>query len=80
MESIRLQQRLNARFGTGGDQNPAGMFRRLDDRLTDMELETKSLRDLRRMGQEMVYQAGTAVQETIERELQQLKRKLQQGG
>ncbi|MBB6734865.1 PspA/IM30 family protein [Cohnella zeiphila] len=80
MESLRLQQRLNARFGTGADPGPAGMFRKLDDRLSDLELETKSLRDLRRMGQEMVYQAGTVVHETIERELQQLKRKLQQGG
>jgi len=80
MESLRLQQRLNARFGTGGNPGPASMFRKLDDRLTDLELETKSLRDLRRMGQEMAYQAGTVLHEAIERELQQLKRKLQQGG
>lgn len=80
MESLRLQQRLNARFGPGSSSNPNTMFRKLDDRLTDIELETKSLRDLRRMGQEMVYQAGTVVHEAIERELQQLKRKLEQGG
>ncbi|WP_027094699.1 PspA/IM30 family protein [Cohnella thermotolerans] len=80
MESIRLQQRLNARFGSGAASSPATMFRKLDDRLTDLELESKSLRDLRRMGQEMVYHAGTVVHEAIERELQQLKRKLQQGG
>lgn len=79
MESLRLQQRLNARFGDGGYQaNPGTMFRRLDDQITDMELEARSLRDLRRMGQEMLYTAGTAVHEVIERELQQLKRKLQQ--
>lgn len=80
MESLRLQQRLNARFGPGADSNPSTMFRRLDDRLTDMELETKSLRDLRRMGQEFAYQAGSVIHEAIEKELQQLKRKLQQGG
>lgn len=80
MESLRLQQRLNARFGPGAASNPNTMFRRLDDRLTDMELETRSLRDLRRMGQEAIYQAGTVVHEAIERELQQLKRKLEQGG
>jgi len=79
MESIRLQQRLNARFGPG-NADPNQMFRKIDDRLTDIELETRSLRDLRRMGQEMVLQAGTVVQQTIERELEQLKRKLQQGG
>ncbi|CAM3841009.1 PspA/IM30 family protein [Cohnella lubricantis] len=80
MESLRLQQRLNARFGPGAGSSPNTMFRKLDDRLTDIELETKSLRDLRRMGQEMVYQAGTVVHEAIEKELQQLKRKLEQGG
>lgn len=80
MESLRLQQRLNARFGPGASAGPNTMFRQLDDRLTDMELETKSLRDLRRMGQEVVYHAGSVVHEAIERELQQLKRKLEQGG
>ncbi|REK63619.1 MULTISPECIES: PspA/IM30 family protein [Cohnella] len=80
MESLRLQQRLNARFGAGAADGPASMFRKLNDRLTDIELETRSLRDLRRMGQELVYQAGTVVHDTIERELEQLKRKLQQGG
>jgi phage shock protein A len=79
MESLRLQQRLNARYGPG-NADPQQMFRKIDDRLTDIELETRSLRDLRKLGQEMVLQAGTVVQETIERELQQLKRKLQQGG
>jgi phage shock protein A len=79
MESLRLQQRLNARFGPGG-ADPSQMFRKIDDRLTDIELETRSLRDLRRMGQETILQAGEVVRDTIERELQQLKRKLQQGG
>jgi phage shock protein A len=79
MESLRLQQRLNARFAPGTG-SAAQMFRRLDDRLTDLELETRSLRDLRRMGQEFALQAGTVVSEVLERELQQLKQKLQQGG
>ncbi|MBN2982703.1 PspA/IM30 family protein [Cohnella algarum] len=80
MESLRLQQRLNARFGPGAAEGPANMFRKLNDRLTDIELETKSLRDLRRMGQETSYHEGTAAQNAIDRELEQLKRKLQQGG
>lgn len=79
MESLRLQQRLNARFGPGGS-NPSQMFRKIDDRLTDIELETRSLRDIRRMGQETILQAGEVVRDTIDRELQQLKLKLQQGG
>jgi len=79
MESIRLQQRLNARFTPGG-ADTSQMFRKIDDRLTDIELETRSLRDLRRMGQESLLHAGEVVKNTIERELEELKRKLQQGG
>ena len=79
MESLRLQQRLNARYSPG-NADTSQMFRKIDDRLTDIELETRSLRDLRRMGQETLLQAGEVVKNTIERELEQLKRKLQQGG
>ncbi|QMV41015.1 PspA/IM30 family protein [Cohnella cholangitidis] len=79
MESLRLQQRLNARYSPG-NADTTQMFRKIDDRLTDIELETRSLRDLRRMGQETLLQAGEIVKSTIERELEQLKRKLQQGG
>jgi phage shock protein A len=79
MESLRLQQRLNARYAPG-NADTSQMFRKIDDRLTDIELETRSLRDLRRMGQETLMEAGQVVKNTIERELEQLKRKLQQGG
>ncbi|WP_256759698.1 PspA/IM30 family protein [Cohnella sp. WQ 127256] len=79
MESLRLQQRLNARY-TPGNSDTSQMFRKIDDHLSDIELETRSLRDLRRMGQESLIQAGEVVKNTIERELEQLKRKLQQGG
>jgi phage shock protein A len=45
-----------------------------------MELEAKSLRDLRRAGQEFIVEAGSTLQSVIEREMEQLKRKLQQEG
>jgi phage shock protein A len=86
MESLRLQQRLNARYanhGAGGGQygrQPEGMFRRLEDKLSHMELEAKSLRDIRRAGQTLLNETGAAVQSLIEREMEQLKRKLQQEG
>lgn len=80
MESLKLQQRLNARFGPGSGADPSQMFRKIDDRLTDIEMETRSLRDLRRAGQELALQAGAVVQETLERELAALKSKLRQGG
>jgi len=77
MESLKLQKRLNARLGSGA-ADPDNMFRRLDDRLTDAELEARSLRELRRFGQETALRFGTLVQETIDREMQKLKQKLQQ--
>jgi len=85
MESLRLQQRMNARYsGMGMNSQPGGqpngMFRKLEDRINDMELEAKSLRDLRRAGQEFLTDAGNTVQSAIEREMEQLKRKLQQEG
>jgi phage shock protein A len=84
MESLRLQQRMNQRYGAFGEGNPGiqpeGMFRRLEDRISDMELEARSLRDIRRSGQEFLSQAGSTVQSVIEQELQQLKRKLGKEG
>ncbi|GGG76122.1 PspA/IM30 family protein [Paenibacillus radicis (ex Gao et al. 2016)] len=82
MESLRLQQRLNSRYSGVGDQgaNPGTMFRRLEDRISDMELEAKSFQDLRRMGREFASEAGQTVQSVIERELEQLKRKLDKEG
>ncbi|SFS44673.1 PspA/IM30 family protein [Paenibacillus sp. BC26] len=85
MESLRLQQRMNERysgsstFGSAGQQ-PSGMFRKLEDRISDMELEARSLRDLRKAGQEFIAEAGHTLQNVIEREMEQLKRKLQQEG
>ena len=40
----------------------------------------RSLRDIRKAGQEFLAGAGQAVQSVIEREMEQLKRKLQQEG
>ncbi|MBM7569115.1 PspA/IM30 family protein [Paenibacillus sacheonensis] len=86
MESLRLQQRLNERYAQNGvfnsapGQQSSGIFRRLDDRISDMELEARSLRDLRKAGQEWITGAGQSVQNVIEREMEQLKRKLQQEG
>ncbi|WP_028563157.1 PspA/IM30 family protein [Paenibacillus pinihumi] len=81
MESLRLQQRMNARYtGSGQGQNPDGMFRRLDERISGLEFEAGSLRDLRRAGKQIMHEVQSGVQNTIEYELQQLKRKLEQKG
>jgi phage shock protein A len=81
LESIRLQQQMNERLnhiGSGG--GTPRMFQRLEDKLTDMELEARSLRELRKTGQELAAQVGSTLQSAIDKEFQQLKRKLEQEG
>ncbi|MNN56715.1 hypothetical protein D3C81_1716620 [compost metagenome] len=56
------------------------MFNRLEDRVSDMEWEARSLRDLRKAGQDFVNQAGSAIQSTLEEELSRLKQKLKARG
>jgi len=83
MESLRLQQRMNNRYNSGfGDQGvqPGSVFRRMEDRISDMEQEAKSLRDVRRMGKEFVTEAGNTISSAIEREITELKRKLEKEG
>lgn len=82
MESLRLQQKLNSRYANYGEHsgNPGSMFRRLEDRISDMEMEAKSFSDLRRMGREFASEAGTTIQSVIEREMELLKRKLDKEG
>ncbi len=76
-ESIRLQRQMNERLKS---QHHIGhAFNRLEDRVSDMELENKCMREVRKVGQELA-QAGAAVQMTIERELEVLKQKLEREG
>jgi phage shock protein A len=80
IETVRLQQQMNARLsGVTGNQTPR-MFARLEDKVSDMELEAKTLRDVRRAGREALYSAGNAVQSALETELEKLKQKLDQEG
>ncbi len=83
MESLRLQQRMNHRYQNGfADQGvqPGSVFRKLEDRISGMEHEARSLRDVRRMGKELASDIGNTVQSAVERELDELKRKLEKEG
>ncbi|MFC6648662.1 MULTISPECIES: PspA/IM30 family protein [Paenibacillus] len=80
MESLRLQQRMNQRAGAFGGGDVPKMFGRLEDKMSDWELEAKSLSDLRRMGQEYAVQAGETVATVLEREMARLKEKLNNDG
>lgn len=80
LESVRLQQQMNERMAGKGPDVGANMFRRLEERISDLELEAKALRDVRSVGQEVFHQVGTTVQQTLEKELQKLKKKAEQEG
>jgi phage shock protein A len=80
IETVRLQQQLNARMsGLTGGQTPR-MFSRLEDKVSDMELEARSLREIRQAGREALYQVGTSVQSALETELVKLRKRLEQKG
>ncbi len=80
MESVRLQQKLNEQFGGTGAYSVPRMFQRLEDRVSDLELEARALRDVRRTGYETFGGAASGLQQTLEAELQRFKNKLEQEG
>lgn len=81
IESLRLQQRMNERMsGVGGGQIGDRAFIRLEDRVSDMELEARSLRDVRRQLQEPLLKAGETIKGAVENELSLLRKKLEQEG
>lgn len=80
MESARLQQRLNERAHRSEYGSTNRMFNRLEDRVSDMESMTRTLRDVRHMTRESTYGKDSATGSALERELEMLKKKLQQEG
>jgi phage shock protein A len=77
MESARLQQRLHARMSSVGQHTTPRIFGRLEERVSDMELQARSLRDVRRMSRESFYQSGNPA---VDVELEALRNKLKQEG
>ena len=77
MESIRLRQRMNERMTQSGTGSTGSAFRRLEDRVFDMEMETRALSELRRLTEETLYKAGSALKSGLEQELARLKEKLE---
>ncbi|RKN65488.1 PspA/IM30 family protein [Paenibacillus ginsengarvi] len=79
LESVRLQQRMNESMRGGYGGLNGRTFHRLEERISDMELETRSLRDVRQLGKELAH-AGSAMQQALENELTQLRAKLEKEG
>jgi phage shock protein A len=80
LESVRLQRRMNEHMSEIGRSSTPRMFTRLEEKVSDLEFETRSLRDVRRMSKEVLYQAGSAVQQVLEQELNNLRKKLAMEG
>ncbi|GIQ68383.1 PspA/IM30 family protein [Xylanibacillus composti] len=78
LESVRLRQRMNERMSAGGGLS-GNVFQRLEEKISDLELESRSLHDLRQAGREALYRAGSQTQALLEKELARLKQKLQEG-
>lgn len=78
LESVRLQKRMNESL-QGSVGISGRTFHRLDERISDMELESRALRDVRNMGRELAH-AGSEMQQALERELTQLRAKLEKEG
>ncbi|MFD7523571.1 PspA/IM30 family protein [Paenibacillus chitinolyticus] len=73
MESARLQQRLNSRLGYGDGSSSPRMFYRMEEHVSDMEMEAHVLRDLRRTTREGGSQNSNPA---LEKELEALRRKI----
>lgn len=79
LQSVRLQQKMNARMSGMSEGTGSRAFNRLEERISDMEYEARSLRDVRQMGREL-SNAGAAVQQVLEREMHNLRQKLEKEG
>ncbi|MBD0382383.1 PspA/IM30 family protein [Paenibacillus sedimenti] len=73
MESARLQQRLHARMSSVTQDATPRMFGRLEERVSDMELHARTLRDVRRMSRESYYAAGNPA---VDAEMEALRKRL----
>lgn len=80
LESIKLQQKMNERRSGSMGSGSNRMFDRLEEKINDLEFETSSLRDVRSQSSDAWMKLGTEIQETVERELDHLRNKLQEEG
>jgi len=80
LESVRLQQRMNEHMRQGGFNAGDRLFNRLEEKVSDLEHEAKALRDIRRQGFDALDYSGAVMQQTLEKELEVLRNKLEQKG
>jgi phage shock protein A len=77
MESARLQQRMNTRLSGIDQHSTPRIFNRIEENVSDMEMQARSLRDVRRMSRESYYPAGNPA---VDAELELLRSRLNKEG
>jgi phage shock protein A len=77
MESARLQQRMNSRMSGIDQHSTPRIFNRIEENVSDMEMQARSLRDVRRMSRESFYPAGNPA---VDAELELLRSRLNKEG
>lgn len=76
MQTVRLQQQMNERFGQYGVGQVDSMFRKLEDRVSGMEWETQGIQDVRRMSGQTMGNINPERDMALKREMERLKQKL----
>jgi phage shock protein A len=76
MESLRLQRRLNERLSGFGASPAPRAFQRLDERLNDLELESRTLSEVRRSTSQSSYSTYGASSSRLDEEMNRLMQRL----
>lgn len=80
MESVRLQQRMNEQYNQLVRYGSVAAFGRLEERIVDMEYETKALQELRGTSNPYLRSNDQAFQQTLDTELAALRKRIEQEG
>ncbi|MEO3946791.1 PspA/IM30 family protein [Gorillibacterium sp. CAU 1737] len=76
MESLRLQRRMNERLNMNAGTGSSRAFQRLDERISDLELESRTLNEVRRSGAGYGGAASSS-RNRLDEEMELLRRKLE---
>lgn len=80
LESVRLQQRMNEKLRSMNNGPSPRMFDRLEERVSDMELNARTLREVRSQTRDIWTSAVNQASNSLEQELGRLRSKLEQEG
>jgi phage shock protein A len=80
LETVRLQQQMNQWTGKMGLRPDRQMFRRIEERISDLELESKAWREVRQMTRSAPVAASSTALQAVEEEMNRLRQRLSQEG